>query len=685
MLLKRLMLGAVLGIALAHPAVAGLLSTPSGSPHDDGYELLRQSKSRVLSAVGQDAYSTLAESTHAYDVLHYALDITVDIDGDSMFGQATITAASEEDGLDSLDLHLEGLEVDRILSGEDTLAFSRLNDTLKIDLGATYSTGDTFDVRVDYHGVPLYSTYVGGFDITSDVSFTFNEPIAARRWFPCFDEPRDKATLTMSAAVPPGYIVASNGLLIDVRSTDQYVVYTYEETHPIATYLISLAIDDYAVWSDWHFRAPGDSVEIIYYAHPWDSANAAISWDDTPNMVDFFASVFGPYPFDKYGMAEAPIFNGWGAMEHQTCTTYGHMLVNGGHSYDWIVAHELAHQWWGDWVTLLDWRHIWLNEGFATYGDALYVEHRDGDAAFRGRMQSFANTYFYEDNSIRYPIFDPPPGYLFGACEYEKGAWVLHMMRYIFDDDSLYFEAIRNYGDTYGGGVASTDDLQAEFEALYGDSLDWFFQQWIYQAGHPEFEISWTAQEVDQGPYEVEIVLHQVQEDSATSTPIFEMPAEILVIIPGEDSLVSFRFDSEYDTVYAMVDSMPTGVYLDPNTWLLHQVVSLTDVGDQTDYTSSACSIALLQNAPNPFSHSTTISYMVYGPADESRIPVTLSLYNIQGQHVRTLVDARQSHGPHTITWDGRDDRGRPVSSGVYFFRLEAPGHHHTRKIVLVH
>ncbi len=530
-------------------------------PRPQDKEQLRAAKARLEPIFREEK----SDTRHSYDVRHYEIDMDIDIPGDSVRSAVVfITAASETDTLTTADLNFIGMTIDSITVDGDPANYLWEPDQLLVDLGAAVSEGDSFQVAVYYHGRPQTSGGNGLF-IDSDVTFTMCEPEGARRWFPCYDKPSDKATADISITVPEGYIVASNGLLIAVAKDGaaKTATYSWSETYPIATYLISLAISQYATFSYWYY-GDGDTMEIACYAPPEDSADAAVDFANLPEMIACYSELFGAYPFieEKYGMATFP----WGgAMEHQTCTSWGFPMP-GNNYYDWVVAHELAHQWWGDWVSPDNWKEIWLNEGFASYSEALWMEYLYGSSGLRAYMQEMQDYYVGWENASgqSFPIYDPPPGYLFSPTEYDKAGSVLHMLRFVVGD-SAFFDILRTYGANHAYGCAVTDDFVSVCEDLSGQDLDWFFQQWIYQPGFPEFSFAWNSEVEKEAGYLVNISLVQQQ----NRAPIFQMPVEIGITTGSGTVLDTVQVDEESEQIQITVQEQPIGVQLDPNEWLL--------------------------------------------------------------------------------------------------------------------
>ncbi|MBM3324564.1 MAG: T9SS type A sorting domain-containing protein, partial [Calditrichaeota bacterium] len=435
---------------------------------------------------------------------------------------------------------------------------------------------------------------------------------------------------------------------------------SYRNDHPICTYLMSLSAAPYARWYD---ALPGGD-QVRYFTFHQDSAAAVYDWARTPQMIAQFSEQFGPYPFDDYGMAEADIFYGWGAMEHQTFTTMGYQLIDSQRTYEGIVAHELAHQWFGDALSPVDFRHIWLNEGFATYGHALWLEEAGDSLDFQNFMGAIAEGYFREDRQIRYPIFDPPEGYLFGATVYYKGAWILHMLRRQILGDTLFFDALRTYASRYLYGNVDTDDFQEVCEEVSGQNLDWFFAQWIYQAGFPVLDIEFTFEGSS-----LQIVVTQLQENAPW---VFQIPITFYVTMEDSAAQYTLWFTQREETQFLAIPGHITEVGLTPFQPLLYQGTgaSAPEAG-----VVPPVEISLGQNWPNPFNSSTNFPLVLSKTSE-----VELTLYNLLGQRVVIVANEVLPAGDHRISFDA------PVclSSGIYVVVVRADGFSATRRILLL-
>ncbi len=303
-------------------------------------------------------------------------------------GAVTLHGSVLQDPMDQIELDLGShMIVDSILQTNAHLAYTHSADLIKINLPEALPAGSSFSVTVYYHGDPEGGSYgafnwdVHGPELVP-VIWTLSEPYGAPSWWPCKDDPSDKAdSVRLDVTVPENLVVASNGLLHGVTETTPGLkTYTWITRYPISTYLVSLAVTDYVQFED-AYDSGDHSMPLVYFVYPELYQKAVEDFSVTKDMLIFYSQIFGEYPFvdEKYGMA---VFPWGGGMEHQTLTSYGAGLVRGDHRYDYLNAHELAHQWFGDQITMRYWSHIWLNEGFASYAEALWFENLGGEQAY---------------------------------------------------------------------------------------------------------------------------------------------------------------------------------------------------------------------------------------------------------------------------------------------------------------
>ena len=601
-----------------------------------------------------------AESIHSFNVLHYDLDIDFAMDSDYLSGFSTVMCESRTAGLDSLTLNCVDLSVDSVLLEGRQLSYNLLGGNILIDLDTSFQMYDTFAVKVAYNGNPTsgYYWFTDPGTTPETTAFTSTEPSDSRYWFPCFDEPWDKADMgcQMKAQVPIEFVVASNGLLTSVDTIGgTHVSYTWQEENAIATYLMSVAITKYALILDEYVNSLGDTIPVQHFVYPQDSAPAVVNFGKVPEMMEYYSGIFGEYPFAKYGHAVVQPF--WGGMEHQTMTTILRWAAVSG--WESGVAHELAHQWWGDMVTCFTWPDIWINEGFATYAEALWVEYEYGTAAYHSNMWEKGFDYFEQDSSQRFAIYDPPQLFNWGIV-YCKGAWVLHMLRHIMPSDSVYFAIYPDYGATYEFGNASTADFRSKAEEHYGADLGWYFQEWIYGQGHPQYNYGWNSQDLGGGEYEIEIQIEQIQVDAP---PVFEMPIDIRVNTSTIDTVIVVwndqRFQSFTDTL--SLSSPPTGIAFDPDNWILDEHWEVPyGIAEKTH--SVRARPNGLRASPNPFRGAVIIALSAgdWGPDQ------CVEIFDLAGRSVRRM---KPETGANCVVWAGLDEAGAPVPGGVYFAR----------------
>jgi len=619
----------------------------------------------------------MADSAHSYDVLFYQLNLYFPITNRHLEGTALIRCRSEEDNLDSIYLHLNDPTVDSVLvDGSDPSSWNHTGGKLTINFTTPFSQNDTFEVLVEYGGTPSRGYYTTGSE-QFRTGYTATPPSNSRYWFPCWDEPWDKAEegCEINAEVPLEYVVASNGLLTGIDTTyytsDTTVTYHWVESYPIATYLMSVAIAQYKQILDYYVTGTDDSVEVRHFVYGPDSSLAEINFGETPDMIAFYASIFGEYPFEKYGMACVINFI-WAGMENQTMTTIHKSAATNG--WEDVIAHELAHMWWGDMVTCFGWPEVWLNEGFATYSEAMWHEHKYGFEAFKNKITNYGNDYLHGGRT-HYPLYDPPTPLLFTwELVYTKGAWVLHMLRHMVGD-SNYSEILQAYGEKFKYGNATTEDFRGVVDSVMNDTFDYYFQQWVYQPQHPQYKYSWQIQELGGENYLFILQILQTQQYG----PLFRMPVDLKLSYTDGDTTFTVWVEADSFQEISTPLTLPIGsndfdLAFDPDNWLLDEHEEVVGLAEGTEQPLKPETYSLGQNYPNPFNLRTHIKYDL--PVE---CPVKLEVYNVVGERITTLIDGHQNGGYRKAIWDASS-----LSSGIYFYRLQAGDFVQTRKMILL-
>ncbi|MGI5523861.1 M1 family metallopeptidase [Micromonospora sp. CA-259024] len=412
-----------------------------------------------------------------YDVTHYGLDVRYDPSTDRLTGRARITATATQD-LSRFNLDLAGLDVGTVSVGDAPADHRRGDGELVVTPRDGLPRGRQFTVTVDYAGVPASadgSLGSGGFLHTADGAVALGQPESAATWFPVNDHPSDKASYDLAVTVPDGLAALSNGVPGPKSSADGWTTWRWSERAPMASYLSTLVIGDYRVVSGSHAGRP--MVTAVAASLP-ATGGAASSLARTGEIVDFLASRFGPYPFDSYGgIVVADDRIGY-ALETQSRPVYGPAFFAEDQPNPGVVAHELAHQWFGDSVSLTRWSDIWLNEGFASYAEWLWEEHDGGRTAQRNFDLQYAATDWSQ------PSVEPGRERMFGTAVYKRGALAVHALRRTVGDDT-FFRILRTWTTERAAGNGTTADLVALAERVAGRQLRPFFDAWLVGGSAP--------------------------------------------------------------------------------------------------------------------------------------------------------------------------------------------------------
>ena len=600
------------------------------------------------------------------DVTYYGLDLTITTNPNYLSGIVTVGVKSDTSSLNNCFLDLRNiLTVDSIQLNGSTAAFTHVNNKINITLDHTYTQGEAFTLKIYYRGVPGGTNFGGFYFGTHNgtpIISTLSESYSGPYWWPQKDTPADKADSSdVWMTVDSNLIGVSNGTLESVVDNGNGTkTYHWKNHYTIANYLISLAITNYTQYDTYYHYGQSDSMVIMNFIYPENYNYVKPFVDETDEMITVFANRYGEYPFiqEKYGHAE---FQWGGAMEHQTCTSMG--FWGSG-----VISHELAHQWYGDMITCKDWHHIWLNEGFATYSEAVYIEAKSGKAAYKAQiaseMSSARNaigTIWVQDISNEWEIFN-------GARSYAKGACVLHMLRGIVGD-STFFDIMRTYSahPSVSYGVATTEDFQAIAESVYGQDLNYFFQEWIYGENEPTYSVGWSKSLVSGDIFDVTININQ---SVNTNPSYFTMPVQIKLNTSLGDTTVTLFNNAQTQNFQFQVIGNPTSIVFDPDNWILKNNTVVTKVDDL----SFPVQFSLKQNYPNPFNPLTTIEFNL--PQNGF---VTLKVFDVLGKAVITLVNGQVEAGKHKVDFDATG-----LNSGVYFYKIESGNYTETKKLILL-
>ncbi len=518
------------------------------------WRLAKAERQNRLAKQAMRANLDLSENQTQFDVNFYFLDLELNFEWQEIAGAVTVEATALEP-IDRIELDLAGqLNVDSVTVAGKPVSFTHENNRLSIFFETEKAVGELAKATIYYGGTPPSSGF-GSFSFTSrggePLAWTLSEPFGARDWWPCKDAPIDKAdSVDIRIRVPAGLIVASNGLLKEKIQDATHVTYHWQERYPITTYLVSLAVYPYHTYRDWYVNAEQDSMPVDFFVFPDHYPSLQYNYAKTVDMLAAFEDLFGPYPFfnEKYGHAEF----GWGGgMEHQTITSLG------GWS-EGLIAHELAHQWWGDMITCESFHHIWLNEAFATYSEALWLEYSRGTVDMHSdmaRKEYLGEGTVYVENPLTDNIFDY-------ALTYAKSAWVLHMLRHVVGDH-VFWDILDTYYQEFEHSTAATKDFVEVCERVSGRDLQTFFDQWIYKSGSPIYTYTWHT--VDQeGHWRLKGTVSQNQPDLT-----FEMPIDVHVKFADGDTTLVFENSKHEENFEFVLNDKPESVELDPDNWVL--------------------------------------------------------------------------------------------------------------------
>lgn len=514
---------------------------------------------------------------HSFDVLKYTLDLklygcyaspypksfsasnTIRFRVDSTLSQIRLNAVNTSMAIDSV--RLAGT------------SFTHSGDLLTVTLNRTYNPSEIAEVKIWYRHLDVAD---GAFYASGGFVFTDAEPEGARRWFPCWDKPSDKALLDLTARVPANVKLGSNGALADSAISGDTLSYHWVSAHNMATYLVVLTSRanynlDIVYWHK--LSNPNDSVPMRFYYNPGE--NIAASKAIIGPMTTWYSQKYCEHPFQKNGFAALNSQFAWGGMENQTLTSICPNCWS-----EWLLAHEFAHQWFGDMITCDTWADIWLNEGFATWSENYWWERTGGYTAYKTQINSDASNYLGGNPgwAISVPSWattTPSTNTLFNySITYAKGACVLHLLRYTLGDP-LFFATLQAYaGDTnLRFHSARISDFRDKVNAITGEDYTWFFNQWIYTPNHPVYANQYVIESLGNGSWDVRFHAKQTQ----TNAPFFRMPVIVKIhFLDNTDSLIRVNNIYNSQEFTWTFSKQPQSLLFDPGNEIVLKQATLT-------------------------------------------------------------------------------------------------------------
>ena len=505
------------------------------------------------------------------DILNYKFEIHLNDTSDIIYGSADI-ALNIKDSEDRVRLDLisqgkdgMGMEVKKVTFNGSEVSYSHDNDVLLIETGVLeYSSRDI--INVVYSGMPITGLIIGPNMHGDRTFFSDNWPNKARNWLPLVDHPYDKSTAEFVVIAPNHYQVISNGLLVEETNLNKELKKTHwKQSVPISCWLYALGVAEFAV--DYVDYFEGKSIQTWVYKQDRDNGFYDFKIP-TKHTMEFFSDYIGPFAYEKLANVQSNSVKG--GMESATAIFYSDVSVTGDRSVRWrnVVIHEVAHQWFGNCVTEYDWDDVWLSEGFATYFTLMFREHAYGRDDFVNGLNDAKRLVYNhyktdKESSIVHNNLKDMKDVLTYSLQYQKGAWVLHMLRNYVGEDN-FRKGIRNYYKKYYNSTTTTNQFKTEMEVVSGMNLDTFFDQWLYKGGNMVLDGNWKF---DEKKGRIEVNLNKVQNDGY----LFEMPVELGILYNDKnlEKIQTVKLEKEKGRFYIASDSKPISIKIDPNTKLL--------------------------------------------------------------------------------------------------------------------
>lgn len=460
------------------------------------------------------------------------------------------------------------------VSGDD-VSFQHKSDTLYVQFNKPVKKNSIRRITIKYHHNDVVD---GAFFVKDGMLFTNNAPQGARKWFPCFDHPSDKAQFELKAKTPADVLLGSNGLLFDSTKIADTIFYNWKTVYPLSTYLVVISSKknyqlDEIQWNS----LSGKNIPVRFYWNEGENQSALnLIKSITPQMMNYFSELLCDYPFEKNGYATLNELFIFGGMENQTLISLCKDCWN-----EELVAHEFSHQWFGNLITLKTWSDVWLNEGFATFAEGLWIEHRFGQDAYKQYMAVQAERFFQTED--KFPIFNsdwrnkiPDINKLYnGPIIYAKASAVLHMLRYVLGD-SVFFNALKSYTNDpelqYGN--ISTEEFIYKFANYTGKDLGWFFNQWLAGTYYPIYKNYYSITQSD-SEFIVDLIFTQENKENI----YYQMPFQIKILFDDGSSVEEIVFNAMNNQNFQFIyNKKPIKIYFDPENNILLKEMYVEEV-----------------------------------------------------------------------------------------------------------
>ncbi len=613
---------------------------------------------------GEGFLPVCTESLNSYDVRHYELNLDLPMNSSAYFCHERVSLKSNLPLLDTVQLDFAGLVCDSVRYLGRNIPFDTPPGYLLVPLDPPLPAGESTIIEIFFHRGPNAPQRGFFFAQPPTVRYahamTCGCPRDNHYWFACWDLPNDKAErgCALNITVPDTFQACANGLLDSVTvSPGGKRTWWWRHPYPICTYLMTFSASRFARWDTIVVDHHGDTIPLIYFIWPPDSAASRSAYCKVPDMMLYYSHPerFGNYPFERFGLVPGYYGFPWGGMEHQTQVMIHPSYLNGGGEA--TICHELAHMWWGDMVTHVGYADVWLNEGFATWAECLYMGHLNGKNYFQQYIAGKARQYFSQHRRQDFPIYNPPwqEIYNYGII-YCKGSWILRMLQYLTGDTAwqtpgIFFQALRTYGDSFRYRTVATPDFQRIIEQVTGLNLNTFFQEWIYDRGYPKFYLYWTKFPAGDS---WQVLCRLTQRNDTNSCSLFHIPLPIRLSGVNETLVITLDGADTTRIDTFQINFEPLSITPDPDNWILDSCYVVT-VGIAELVTNLNSAITVV---PNPGRERLCFS-----------LPATytgeLKIYDRCGREVFTAPVVRQS-----FVWHRIDHQGRRLPAGVYFVQF---------------
>ena len=514
----------------------------------------------LLPISGMNAQDTYKRNSNA-DVQHYRFDLTVNDGSNEILGQALIKVNFDKD-IDTFAIDLIGksnefgMEIVEVLEDDKKANYTFKEDKILIIPELKDLKERTFSIK--YKGIPakglvMDTTMYGQRSIFGD-----NWPNLARYWLACVDHPYDKASVNFNVYAPEYYDVVATGIKTEESNLGNGMKLTsYNEPAPVATKVMTIGVTKFA----YRYLGKVDDIEVSAWVYPENRLEGFTDFDEATKILKYFSANIGPYSYAKLANMQAK--TQWGGLENAGTISYKEALITGNNNIQELMAHEIAHQWFGNSATENDWNHVWLSEGFATYFAILYQESVDGNEKRKAKLLQDKKEVieYYQKNPS--PIVDSSikdPKKVLSRNTYQKGGWVLNMLRHQLGDE-VFWEGIRQYYSTYKDANAMSSDFQKIMEEVSGKDLNGFFEQWLYVKGYPELKWGWKYKKG-----KLKISVKQLQKHHT-----FKFPIEFGIKTGDNIEIISLDVESASETFEIGLEDKPESVLIDPEFWLLFE------------------------------------------------------------------------------------------------------------------